>query len=66
MSFTMPGAKESVLHKFIMNTLKQNNLWLNSDELAIKRKDDVGFVQNVNSDKTNQQGTVENVMPSII
>ena len=65
MPFTIPGTTESVLHDSVVNTLKQRNLQLTSDK-KVKRKDDVGFVQNVNSDKTNQQGTVENVMPSII
>ena len=66
MSFTMPGTIESVLHKSMVNTLKQNNLWLTSDEIAAKKKDDAGFIQNGNSDYTNHQGTTEKLMAVII
>ena len=52
MSFTMPGTTESVLHDSMVNTLKRNNLWLNSDKIAARRKDEVGFVENGNSDYT--------------
>ena len=66
MSVTMPRTTESVLQESMINTLKQNNLWLNSDKITAKRKDDVGFVQNGNSDYTHHQGTAEKPMASII
>ena len=50
----------------MVDTLKQINLWLNSDEIAAKRKDDVGFVENGNSDYTHHQGTAEKLMAAII
>ena len=66
MSFTMPGTTESVLYNSMVNTLKQNNLWLNSDKIAAKRKDEVGFVENGNSDYTHHQETAEKLMSAII
>ena len=66
MSFTMPGTIESVLHESLVNTFKQNNLWLNSDKIAVKRKVDVGLVEIRNSDYTHHQETVEKLMPAII
>ena len=42
-------------------TLKQNNLWLNSDKTAAKRKDEVGFVENNNSDYTHHQETAAKI-----
>ena len=44
LSFTMPQTTESVLHAFMVNTLKPNNLWLTSKEITAMRKDEVGFV----------------------
>ena len=38
LSFTMPGTTKTVLHDSIVNTLKQNNIWLTSDEIVTKRK----------------------------
>ena len=38
LSFIMLGTTESALHDSIVNTLKQNNLWLTSDKLVAKQK----------------------------
>ena len=65
LSFTMPGATESVLHDSMVNTLKQNNLWLTSDELAAKRNDEVGFVKNGNPIYTYHQGIADKLMAAI-
>ena len=65
LSFTMPGTTEWVLHDSMMNTLKKNNLWLTSEEIAATRKDEVGFVQNGNPTYTHPQGTAEKLMAAI-
>ena len=49
----------------MVNTLKQNNLWLTGDELAVKRKDEVDFIKNGNSTYTYHQGIEEKIMAAI-
>ena len=66
LSFTMPGTTEEALHDSMVNTLKQNNLWLISDELASKQKDEVGFVQNGNPTYTCPQGVADKITAAII
>ena len=66
MSSTMLGTTKSALHESMVNTLKQNNVWSNSYEIAAKRKYDVDFVQNGNSDYTHHQGTAEKLLAVII
>ena len=66
MLFSMPGTTESVLHEFMVNTLKQNNLWLNSNKIAVKRKNEVGFVENSNSDYTHYKETAAKIEAAII
>ena len=62
----MPGTTEQVLHNSLLNTLEQNNLWLNSDEIVAKRSDGVGFVENRNSDYTHHQETATKIETAII
>ena len=52
----MPGTTEEALHVSMKNTLKQNSLWLTSDELSAKQKDVIGWIQNDNSTYTHPQG----------
>ena len=61
----MPGTTDSVLYNFMMNTLKQNNIWLTNNELAAKRNDEVVFVQNGNPIYTYNQGTTDKLMAAI-
>ena len=61
----MPGTTESVLHDFMVNTLKQNNLWLTSNKLAAKKNDEVGFIQNGNPTSTYQQGIADKLVVAI-
>ena len=57
----MPGTTEQVLHNSLLNTLQENNLWLNSEEIAAKRIDDVGWVENGSLDYTHHQETVTKI-----
>ena len=41
------------MHASLKNTLKNNNLWLASDEISANTYDDVGFVENSNPVYTN-------------
>ena len=66
MSFTMPGTTESIIHESMVNMLKQNNLWLTSDKIAAKRKDNVCFVLNGNSNYTHHPGSAEKLMTATI
>ena len=50
----------------MLNTLKQNNIWSNRDEIATKRSDDVGFVENSNSDYTHHQETAAKIEAAIL
>ena len=50
----------------MLNTLKQNNIWSNRDEIAAKRSNDVGFVENSNSDYTHHQETAAKIEAAII
>ena len=50
----------------MLNTLQQNNIWLNSDRTAAKKSDDVGFVENSNSDYTHHQETAIKIEAAII
>ena len=50
----------------MVNTLKQNNLYLTSDEIAAKRKDEVDFVQNGNPTYTHSQGLADMIQAAII
>ena len=59
LSFTMPGTTEAALHDIMRNTLRQNFLWLTSDELSAKQKDEIGWVQNGNPTYTHPQGLAE-------
>ena len=62
----MLGTTEQVLYHSMLNTLKQNNLWLNSDEISAKRSDNVGFVENSNSDYTHHQETATKIEAAVI
>ena len=55
----MPGETEAALHNSMRNTLRQNILWLTSDKLSAKQKDEIGFVQNSNPTYTHPQGLAE-------
>ena len=66
LSFTMPGTTEAALHDSMRNTLRQNLLWLTSNELSAKQKDKIGFVQNVNPTYTYPQVLVEMIQAAII
>ena len=65
LSFTMPGTTKSVLHVFMVNTLKQNNLWLTSNKLAGKRNNGAVFVKNGNPTYTYHQGIAGKLMAAI-
>ena len=62
----MPGTTKAALHDSMRNTLRQNLLWLTSDELSAKQKDEVGFVQNGNPTYTHPQGLADIIKAAII
>ena len=62
----MPGETEAALHNSMRNTLRQNILWLTSDKLSAKQKDEIGFVQNGNPTYTHPQGLVDMIQAEII
>ena len=59
LSFTMSEITELVFRYSLVNTLKQKNLWLKSDEIAAKKKAEVGFVDNSILDYAQDQKKVD-------
>ena len=55
----MSEITELVFRYSLVNTLKQKNLWLKSDEIAAKKKAEVGFVDNSILDYAQDQKKVD-------
>ena len=57
----MPGEIEAALHNSMRNTLRQNFLWLTSDKLSAKQKDEINWIQNGNPTYTHPQGQAKRI-----
>ena len=62
----MQGTTEAVLHDSMRNTHRQKKLWLTSDKLSVKQKDEIGFVQNYNPTYTHLQGFADMIQAATI